>query len=85
MRLYFDLSRSDPILDEICQLACSDPKLDLCKVSQLPGNPMTDARKVFPMNWRFFSSLDPQVKFFTSWLQDFMRLEQQRLRQEVFN
>ena len=62
MRLYFDLDESDPIMDELCLLACSDPKLDLCKVSKLPGNPMTNASEVFPRNWRFFPSVDPQVK-----------------------
>jgi hypothetical protein len=61
MRLYFDLDKSDPILEEICQLACSDSNLDLCKASDLPGNPMTDASQVFPMNWRFFPTVDPQV------------------------
>ena len=65
MRLYFDLDERDPIMDELCLLACSDPKLDLCKVSKLPGNPMTNASEVFPMNWRFFPSVDPQVE--VSW------------------
>ena len=29
----------------------------------LPGNPVKDASKVFPMNWRFFPTLDHQVNF----------------------
>ena len=27
----------------------------------LPGNPVKDASKIFPMNWRFFPTLDHQV------------------------
>ena len=27
----------------------------------LPGTPVTDASKIFAMNWRFFPTLDPQV------------------------
>ena len=28
----------------------------------LPGTPVTDASKIYAMNWRFFPTLDPQVK-----------------------
>ncbi len=64
MRLYFDLDKSDPVFDEICKLACNNNNLDLCDAANLPGMPMRDARKVFPMNWRFFPTLDPQVSRF---------------------
>ena len=64
MRLYFDLDKSDPVFDEICKLACNNNNLDLCDAANLPGTPMRDARKVFPMNWRFFPTLDPQVSWF---------------------
>jgi hypothetical protein len=37
MRLYFDLDKNDPIFEDICQLACSNPNLDLCHASRLPG------------------------------------------------
>ena len=32
----------------------------------LPGTPVTDVGTIFPMNWRFFSTLDPQVDLFVS-------------------
>ena len=28
----------------------------------LPGTPVTDASKIYAMNWRFFPTLDPQVE-----------------------
>ena len=61
MRLYYDLDGNNPVLKNICKLACSDNNLDLCEVKHLPGTPVVDATNVFPMNWRFFPTLDPQV------------------------
>ena len=63
MRLYYDLTLEDPLLEDLCSLACQDSNLDLCYVKNLPGTPMKDASKVFAMNWRFFPTLDPQVRF----------------------
>ncbi len=61
MRLYYDLDRRDPILQDLCDLACSNPGLDICDAKHLPGTPFKDASRVFAMNWRFFPTLDPQV------------------------
>ena len=61
MRLYYDLDKNDPILKDICTLACSDNNLDICEVKHLPGNPVIDATDIFAMDWRFFPTLDPQV------------------------
>ncbi len=61
MRLYFDLDKADPVHTALCNLACSDPNIDICDAANLPGTPMKDATKVFAMNWRFFPTLDPQV------------------------
>lgn len=66
MRLYYDLPPEDPILDHLCNLACSFPNLDLCYIRDLPGTPIKDAKEVFAMNWRFFPTLDPQVEYFVS-------------------
>lgn len=55
-------------VQELCDLACNNSLLDLCYTKQLPGTPMVDAHKVFPMNWRFFPTLDPQVKKKESYL-----------------
>ena len=32
----------------------------------LPGTPVVDVGSIFPMNWRFFPTLDPQVDLFVS-------------------
>jgi hypothetical protein len=61
MRLYYDMDKTDPVLNNICRLACNDPNIDICDAKHLPGTPFIDARKVFAMNWRFFPTLDPQV------------------------
>ena len=64
MRLYYDLEKDDPLLEDLCSLACEQPSLDLCYVRDLPGNPVKDASSVFAMNWRFLPTLDPQVDIF---------------------
>jgi hypothetical protein len=61
MRLYFDLDKNDPVLQELCKLACNDNNFDICDAASLPGTPMKNATEVFAMNWRFFPTLDPQV------------------------
>ena len=60
MRLYYDLDQSDELMGRLCELACNNSHLDLCNVRQLPGNPVKDASDIFPMNWRFLPTLDPQ-------------------------
>ena len=62
MRVYFDLDPKHPVLKDLCDLACSNDQLDICHAGKLPGTPMKDARKIFAMNWRFFPTLDPQVR-----------------------
>lgn len=69
MRIYFDLTNSLGLLKWICKLACQNQNIiDLCDVGKLPGTPWSDARKVFPMNWRFFPMLDPQVLILPLWI-----------------
>ena len=62
MRLYFDLNKKDPVLHDLCKLACNDNNIDICNAANLPGTPMKNATEVFAMNWRFFPTLDPQVR-----------------------
>lgn len=59
MRIYTDFDK--PELAPLCEVACDNPHLDLCLVKDLPGTPFKDASRVFPMNWRFFATIDPQV------------------------
>ena len=62
MRLYYDLDAKDPVFQDLCQLACKHKNLDICDAKHLPGTPFIDASRVFAMNWRFFPTLDPQVR-----------------------
>jgi len=64
LRLYYDLPEEHYLTKELCDLACNDPNIDLCKVESLPA--LGDVRKVFAMNWRFFPMLDPQVSHMLS-------------------
>lgn len=66
MRLYYDLDKKDPVLKDLCDLACRDTNIDICDTKLLPGTPFVDSTKVFAMNWRFFPTLDPQVDLFVS-------------------
>merc|ERR1719391_1390928 len=67
MRLYLDdLSLEASLFNDVCQLACSNNNLDLCYVRTLPGMPLVNASHIFPMLWRFFPTLDPQVDLFVS-------------------
>ena len=61
MRLYFDLEPENPLMNDLCDMACNNTALDLCHAQHLPGTPKVDSSKVFPMIWRFFPTLDPQV------------------------
>lgn len=52
-RLYYDLDPGDPLMADLCSLACSHPNLDLCYVRDLPGNPVRDASSIFGLiQWK---------------------------------
>ena len=61
MRLYHDLEAEDPLMVDACHLACNNSRLDLCPVKKLPHPLLANASAMFPMNWRFFPTLDSQV------------------------
>ncbi len=61
LKCWPNLLQKDPVMSALCKLACSDNNLDICDTSKLPGVPLRNATKIFPMNWRHFSTLDPQV------------------------
>ena len=65
MRLYTDYDIEDTIYRKLCNMACHHSNLDICHVKDLPGTPFSDASKFFPMNWRFFPTMDPQVGSYT--------------------
>lgn len=64
IRLYYDLDDDDPLLSDLCEVACNDSNIDLCYVKDIPA--LGDVSKVFAMNWRFFPMLDPQVSHIVS-------------------
>ena len=64
LRLYYDLPKDHFLMTELCDLACHDSNIDLCYVQNIPM--LGNVSKVFPMNWRFFPMLDPQVSHMVS-------------------
>jgi len=66
LRVYHDLSQTDPLLGDLCRLSCKYRSLDLCDVRDLPNKQIGDPVQLFPMLWRFFPTLDPQVDLFVS-------------------
>ena len=66
VRLYHDIGSDDPLMADLCSLACSNDQLDLCSVPQLPHPLLAKAVPMFPMIWRFFPTLDTQVDAFMS-------------------
>ena len=64
IRVYYDLEPDDPELRLLCDLACSNPSLDICHVRNNPAS--GDISQIFAMNWRFFPTLDPNVDMFVS-------------------
>ena len=67
VRLYHDIGPDDPLMVDLCKLACSNNRLDLCPVDQLaPHHLLANAVNMFPMLWRFFPTLDSQVDIFMS-------------------
>ena len=64
LRLYYDLPKDHFLMTELCDLVCHDLNIDLCYVQNIPM--LGNVSKVFPMNWRFFPMLDPQVSHLVS-------------------
>ena len=64
MRLYFDFKPDDPRFQTLCNFACENPNLDLCHVENIPA--LGNIKPIFPMMWRFVSTIDPQVNYFMS-------------------
>ena len=52
-------SPSEDPMAALCELACSEPDLDLCDASNVPL--LGDVTPVYPMVWRFLPTLDPMV------------------------
>ena len=59
IRLYHNTSKDDPLMTKLCQYSCQNDFVDLCYINQ-------DHKNVFPMLWRFFPTLDPNVDLIMS-------------------
>lgn len=66
MRLYVDVASEHLIWKELKDMMDRYSNLDVCDVNSLPGFRLAEAHKMFPMIWRFFPTLDPQVDIFLS-------------------
>ena len=75
MRLYFPSSLKRIVQKDLCEIACENNNLDLCKMDQLPGihsesagegtNSGIKQRLIdLPMVWRFLPVIDKQVYSF---------------------
>ena len=47
MRLYYDIGRGDPLMQDLCQLACDNSNLDICYVREWSSQLFN-----FPWIWR---------------------------------
>ena len=59
LRVYFQMPKSSPQWDRLCNLKCSDPQIDICDIEKNPR--FDNLASVFPLNWRFLPSMDSQV------------------------
>jgi len=66
VRLYHDLHKDDPLMATLCNYVCQYQYFDLCDVRDFPSTFLKAAELMFPMVWRFFPTLDPQVDYFLS-------------------
>ena len=57
MRLYHNIQADDPLMSLFCKYACENNFVDLCYVDN-------EKEKLFPMLWRFYPVIDPQVTQF---------------------
>jgi len=62
MRLYYDTGTL--IQEKLCDLACSQPLIDLCPAKAVPK--LGNATRLYPLLWRFLPAIDPQVDLFLS-------------------
>ena len=61
IRVYVDMDPEHPDMKDLCLAACNSTQLDICLSRKLPGTPVKDCTNIFPMIWRYFPVLDPQV------------------------
>ena len=64
--MYHDIAPDDPWSGELCKIACSYDKLDLCQVNQLSLPILSNAVNIYPALWtlllRYILVHSPQIK-----------------------
>ena len=68
LRLYHEIKPNTSFHHNLCSLWCQFEYFDLCNITEIPNIQLQNASKMFPMNWRYFPTLDPQVSFITKTL-----------------
>ena len=63
MRLYYQVDTEES-LKEICNIACSDPDIDICEAAN--NARLGNATSLYPLVWRFLPVLDIQVDAYLS-------------------
>ena len=66
MRLYHEFKKNTEPYQKLCSFWCQYPHFDMCDVTDLPRAELEKAPKMFPMNWRYLPTLDPQVDWYLS-------------------
>ena len=64
VRLYYRVQDNSPMLRQICDLACSEPTLDICDANFNPR--LGNATILYPLIWRFLPVIDVNVDLFLS-------------------
>jgi len=67
VRVYYHVKSYDkdsPVMKQLCDLACSEPNLDLCDAQKNPR--LGNATLLYPLLWRFLPVIDVNVDFYLS-------------------
>ena len=65
IRIYHDIPKGDKRrMDFMCDLACTNPELDMCAVEDIPN--LGNVKHMYPIAWRFLAMLDPMVDLMLS-------------------
>lgn len=64
VRLYYEIPKESHYMSELCDLACSNPNLDICDANFNPK--LGNTSILFPLIWRFLPVIDVDVDTYLS-------------------
>ena len=64
VRVYYQVNADSPVMKKLCDLACTEPSLDLCEAQKNPR--LGNATLLYPLIWRFLPVIDVNVDLFLS-------------------